>query len=515
MTNPPTPLILTIDIGSSSTRVILFDAKGKPISGCSAQLANHMQTTQDGGAIFDMAAIERGVVESIDQVLQKADSLANQIGGVAIATVATNMLGVDANGIPVTPVYTYADTRSRDVADMLRQQLGKVGQTHIHDRTGCLIHTSYQPAQLSWLAEAHPETFAKVAYWISIGEYLSWRFLGKRQVSYSVAAWTGLLNRRHLCWDQETLSLLPINEEQLSPLVDLNCPLVGLTDGWATRWPALAQVPWFPAIGDGAAANVGSGCGALPEPNSPLAIALTIGTTGAMRVAVDATSLAELPMPDGLWLYRIDQQRGLLGGATTEGGNLYAWLRKSLSFPDGLSIEKELQQRQPTQHGLTVLPFVAGERAPGWQDDARASLLGFTLHTQPIDILQASLEGIAYRFALIHKQILGAVSSKDRGKTKSIPSTIVASGGAILSSPAWLQIMADTLYQPVTALEEHEITARGLAILALVELGVISDPSDCPPRLGATYQPDPQRSQLHARAIKRQHDFYQRLIGMV
>ena len=126
----------------------------------------------------------------------------------------------------------------------------------------------------------------------------------------------------------EWFAQLPIRLEQFGGLVDLDQPAVGLRPEWARRWPALAGVPWLPALGDGAAANVGSG--AL---DSQLA-ALTIGTTGALRVIVPPD---QPELPAGLWLYRVTRAQGLLGGATTEGGNLLAWLRAVLQLPQRTS----------------------------------------------------------------------------------------------------------------------------------------------------------------------------------
>jgi gluconokinase len=316
------------------------------------------------------------------------------------------------------------------------------------------------------------------------------------RVSYSVAAWTGLLNRTELTWDAEWLARLPVRAEQLSPLADLDAPCQGLGGEWATRWPALADVPWLLPIGDGAAANIGAGC------DAPDRIALTMGTTGAMRVVV-GPGLARIP--DGLWLYRVDAARALLGGATTEGGNLYAWLRDLLQLPHADALEEELATRQPAQHGLTVLPFVAGERAPGWREDARAAIVGMSLHTQPTDIVQAGLEAIAYRFALIYGRIVPELPPNSDHE-------IVAGGGALLSSPAWLQIMADTLGRPLHTLAEKEGTSRGLALLALERLGVIARPADLPPLLGKSYHPDRTRHALHQAALARQVDLYGRIL---
>lgn len=489
------PLVLALDIGTTSTRALLFDAAGQPVPDCIAQVANHLDTTNDGGATFDPIPLFEHVVAVIDQVLQRAGDHAKAIGAVVSDTFVSNVMGVSAAGEPVTPLFIYADTRNAAAADQLRQELGMDGRRASHERTGCLLHTSYLPARFRWLARTQPDWLAGSRYWMSFGEYLYWKLLGKRAVSYSVASWTGLLNRHALTWDEEWLATLPVEAKQFSPLADVDQPLQGLLPPWAERWPALRDVPWYPAIGDGAAANLGSGC------DQPARIALTIGTTGAMRVVVDP-NLDQVP--DGLWLYRVSGKQGLLGGATTEGGNLFAWLRETLQLPPMDQLEKELAARAPAAHGLTVLPFVAGERAPGWNDHARASLVGFTLNTRPIDFVQAALEAIAYRFALIYGRIKPHLTSDQH--------QIIASGGGLLSSPAWLQIMADVLGEPIVALTEKEITSRGIALLGLQQLGVLQQLSDLPPTTGHTYLPNDAHHARHQQALERQLAVYELLI---
>ena len=517
---PNDTCILTLDIGTSSTRALIFDQKARPLPGCLAQIINHLQTTADGGAFFGAEQILKNTVAVIDQVLEKAGPAADRIGGVTMSTFVSNVMGASADGQAVTPIYTYADTRNAPDAAQLRQELGADGQQKAHDRTGCLVHTSYLPARFRWLQRVEPSQLAQADHWLSIGEYLLWRFTGRRLASYSVASWTGLLDRRQLIWDPEWLGQLPLSAEQLSPLGDVDEPLVGLESAWAERWPALANVPWFPTIGDGAAANLGSGCGSLhpveasstdnkndksKDKAAARFLALTIGTTGAMRTVIDADLAAKTPTPDGLWLYRIDRQRALLGGATTEGGNLYAWLRQTLHLPEPAQIEAALAGRTPDSHGLTILPFVAGERAPGWDDDARASLLGFTLNTAPLDIVQAGLEAIAHRFALIFERIQSSLPQDDA------PLRIMASGGALLSSPVWMQMMADSLGQPIVPLDEQEISARGLAVLGLEKLGVIGDAAELAPQTDPALAPQPAHHAIFQSARARQVLIYNAL----
>ena len=489
------PLILGLDIGTSSTRAILYDAQAQPLPECTIQIATQMQTSADGGATFGVAELFNKVVDTIDQVLAKAGARAAQIAAVTSDTFVGNVLGCDEAGNVLTPIYTYADTCNAPDAEQLRLELGPTGRGLAHDRTGTLIHTSYLPARFRWLLRTQPDRFRQVRYWLSFGEYCLWKFLGQRAVSYSVAAWTGLLNRHSLTWDADWLEQLPVTAEQLSPLIDIDQPLQGLRAEWAERWPALKDVPWLPSIGDGAAANLGSGC------DHPDRIALTVGTTGAMRVVLDP---ALQRVPAGLWLYRVDRKRGLLGGATTEGGNLYAWLQENLRLPAAEQLEQQLMNAAPAAHGLTVLPFVAGERAPGWNDQARASLVGFNLNTQPIDIVQASLEAIAYRFAIIYERIAGHLPY-------SATRSIIASGGGLLSSPAWLQIFADVLGQPIRTLAETEITSRGIALLGLEQIGAIRRMAELPPATGRQYDPNPEYHAIHREALQRQVAIYEKL----
>lgn len=484
------PLILTIDAGTSSVRVMLFDRSGHPIPEVLAHERYVTQTTAEGASEDDSNEMLERIGRCIDQALAQAGTLAGAIRGVAVDTLVSNLMGIDTASKPLTPLITYADTRNAEDAVALRRQLD---ERAVHERTGCMLRASYWPARLAWLRRTRPEVWKQAARWMTLGEYLELQFFGKCRVSFSAASWSGLLNRYSLTWDEPLLEALQLTPDHLSPLVDVNEPLRGLVSPYAERWPALLNVPWFPAIGDGAAANVGSGC--LDHQR----IALTIGTSGAMRV-----TMIEVPtVPAGLWLYRIDRRRLLLGGATSEGGNVYAWMQQTLRLDEQSTIEHLLERMPPDGHGLTILPFFAGERSPGWAGDVRATITGLNLHTKPLEILQASLEAVAYRFALIQQRICGQQDCQHQ---------LVASGGGLLNSPAWMQIMADVLGRPVIASIEPEATSRGVALLALEALGALPSINTIPAADGKVYQPDPAHHERYQHAIKRQQQLYDSLI---
>ena len=150
-----------------------------------------------------------------------------------------------------------------------------------------------------------------------------------------------------------------------------------------------------------------------------------------------------------------------------------------------------------------MLPFLAGERSPGWAGDVRATIAGLTLGTTPLEVLRASMEAVAYRFALIHERICGQGDRQHR---------LIASGAAALHSPAWMQIFADVLGRPVVASAEPEATSRGAALLALEALGALPAIDAAPPADGAVYEPDPSRHERYRSAIERQQRLYELLV---
>jgi gluconokinase len=220
-----------------------------------------------------------------------------------------------------------------------------------------------------------------------------------------------------------------------------------------------------------------------------------------MRVMWKAT---QVRIPPGLWCYRADRKRFLMGGALSNGGLLFDWMSRTLRLDDDAEvIEQQLSEMEPDAHGLALLPFLAGERSIGWNANARAAIVGLSLHTRPLDILRASLESVAYRFAKIAALLKQAVPGARE---------IVASGGALLRSPTWTQIMADVLGQPVIACKVAEASSRGAALLALEALGIIGSIEEIPASMGKRFRPHPQRHRLYQEAMKKQDELYDLLI---
>ena len=489
------PLVLAIDVGSSSVRALLYDAQCRQVQGTEHQLTYRLETTPDGGSIADPDMLAGLVTRCIDHSLAHAGDRGSDIAAVATTTFWHGMLGLDGDMTPNTPVFMWADTRSGEDA----RQLGREHASFdAHRLTGCRFHSSYWPAKLRWLARTDAETFARTATWVSFADYLGWLLTGELSTSVSMASGTGLMHATTMAWSSDVAAISGVKLDHLPGIVDRDEPLPPLLPEWRERWPALAGAQWLPALGDGATANVGAHC------VGPDRIALTIGTSGAMRAIVDAAP--DLPLATGLWCYRLDRYSAVVGGALSNGGNIVSWLADLTGDRDVDALAAEAETVDPDGHGLTILPLLAGERSPTWDDRLGGAITGLRLDTSAGEIFRALLEATAYRFSMIYDGLRDIVAPSH---------DIYASGGAALRSPLWLQMIADTLDHNLFALDaDAEASARGAAICALQAIGAIDDIRLDPGSEMVTYAPSPQRHTIYAQARQRQERLETALRGL-
>jgi gluconokinase len=482
--------ILTLDAGSSSVRTLLYDRDARQVQGFGSQLTYEAATTPDGGVEIDSDKLLALAVRSLSDIHGQMQSAGRRPSAFGFSSFWHNVLGVDASGKAATPILHPFDTRSLGASKKLAGRIDGVAQ---HSRTGCVLHPSYWPPKLLWLSESQPEIFLSVKKWMSFGEYFFLKLFGKPVASTSMVSGSGLWNQNQNDYDAEMLSVLPIDRAQLCPVDQMDRPMTELGGEYRRMWPQFAGMPWFPALGDGACDNLGSGC------LTPDRFALMVGTSGAMRAVCESESMR---IPPGLFCYRVDRRRFVLGGALSNGGEVYHWMKHTLSLPVDNEIESQLAAMQPGSHGLTVLPLFAGERSTKWRADARAAIAGMSVHTSPMEILRASLESVALRFRNIFEIMLGEI-----GK----PGEMIDSGSALLHSPAWTQMMADALGCPVIPCLEKEATSRGAALLAMERIGAIENVRDRPAEMGPAIQPVDAHRAIYEEELRRQRRLYTKL----
>ena len=432
--------VLALDVGSSSTRAGAYDERGRQ----AAEPARRSYTSSEGQL-------------DADELLRAAEAVHAEAGdadALGISCFWHSLVLLDEHERPLTPVLLWQDRRATPQAEALAERLDA---REVHARTGCTFHPSFWPAKLEWLrAEG---VLARARRAVSFADYLFLRLTGELRTSLSSASGTGLLNLRTRSWDAELLDELDVDEALLPPISDEPAGTI------------------YPPLGDGACSNLGAGC------VTPDRAALNIGTSGALRVVRQGD-----PEPkDGLFSYFLDERRVVEGGAVSDGGNLYAWAQRTLRLDPP-------EPREPDGHGLTFLPLLGGERSLGWNPRASGAVTGLTFETDAADLLQAGLEGIAYRIADIADRLPDVRE-------------VVATGHSLLQSGWWMQVFADALGRPVVVSDVAEGSARGAAVYVLERLGAEVDPAP----LGRAHQPDPGRGEVYVAARERQRKLYEEL----
>jgi gluconokinase len=444
-------LMLAIDIGTSSTRTALFDLRARRLVETTARRPYQLKLAPEGGAELPPNVV-------LDATLACLRTTLRNRRGHVIAVGAScfwhGLLGADERGRALTPIYTWADYRCGVDAAKLRR---KFSERAVHARTGCMLRASFWPAKLVWLRRTQPRLLKRVKRWMSAAEWLQVQLGGEGHCSYSMASGTGLLNVAKLDWDDGMLECCGVTRRQLNPLTDAafgSDKVPGLRDAW-----------WFPAIGDGAASNLGSGA------TKPGLAAINYGTSAAVRVMGHGKPAWA---PFGLFCYRVDAKRFVVGGAVSNAGNLRAWCLRELKVRGIAS----------AQHGLIVLPFWVSERAPNWPERLQGAIIGSTQATTAADILQATTEATFYRLARIAELLTAR--------------RFVVSGGVEQSSES-LQVLSDVLGKELMACREPEASLRGAAVFVLEKFGVEVPPLPA----GRVFRPRSAMTRLHASARQR------------
>jgi gluconokinase len=158
-------------------------------------------------------------------------------------------------------------------------------------------------------------------------------------------------------------------------------------------------------------------------------------------------------------------------------------------------VDSALLAAKPAAHGLTILPFLTGERSTGWDPRAKGAISGLNLDASALDILQAGLDAVAYRFAAIMLALRPAAPALRE---------VICTGGALLGSPAWVQVLADVLELPLACADEPEASSRGAAILALEALGFLSRTDAPSPAMTRRFLPRAEAAEAHRAAFRAQ-----------
>ncbi|MER7459989.1 gluconokinase [Micromonospora sp. NPDC126480] len=484
-------VVVGIDVGTTSTKAVAYDVRGR-------QLAHHsvgypLDEPQPGYAEQDPYRIHAAVLETLRVVVAE---LGRPVTAVSFGSAMHSLIGLDSAGDPLTPSVTWADARSVRQAERLRAVPAGLA---LHRRTGTPIHPMAPLPKLLWYAEQEPTLFGRVAYWVGIKDWLLLRLCDALVTDHSIASATGLMDIHQLSWDSEALGVAGITEVQLPQLVPTTRVLPGLTPEAAAATGLPRDTPVVVGAGDGPLANLGLGAVA------PGMAACSIGTSGAIRVMCEKPGVDPL---GGVFCYALTEQRWAVGGAVNNGGLVLGWAGDALTPELGRDAEEELlaeADRAPVgSGGLLMLPYLLSERAPHWSALPRGAYVGLTHGHRRRHLVRAALEGVCQQLALVLASMRAAGNEIRE---------IRASGG-FARSPLWRQMLADVLGMPVHFPAGHEGSGFGAALLGMEALGLIEsiDVAVDLVEIQQTVRPDPAAAATYASLLPLFSELYEALV---
>ncbi|MCD9019008.1 gluconokinase [Parachryseolinea silvisoli] len=463
--------ILGIDIGTGSTKAVAIDPAGSVLH--AEQVAYPTHHPQPDASEQDPEVIWQACVQSIRQTLAH---LKQAPAGLSFSSAMHSVLPVNAEGKPLRPLMTWADNRSAAIATSIHHS---AAAQDLYRHTGTPIHAMSPLAKIAWLQANEPAVFAQAARFISIKEYIWFNLFGVWEIDYSLASACGLFDILAHTWYTPALALAGITADRLSVPVSTQHIRTGLLPATARLTGLPATTPCCIGASDGCSANLGSSA------ITPGVAALTIGTSGAIRVA---SSQPVYNFEAMTFNYILTSDIFISGGPVNNGGAALKWYAQELLKIDLSSPERyaallaEIGRIPAGADGLVFLPYLAGERAPLWNSDACGVFFGLTgRHTQA-HFTRAVLEGIS--MALYH------IATKLEESGLSIGQVNVS--GGFVRSEEWVQLMADIFGKPIGLVNVEDASAIGAGYLALHALGMIPALDALHPKTLRTYLPRPE-----------------------
>ena len=456
--------VIGVDIGTSSTKSVLFDAAGQQIAR-SAQ-AYALKSPEPGAAEQNPNDILQAATQTVAEVMASSGIDPADLLGISFSAAMHTLLLINKENQPITPMYTWADNRSDRWADFVR---ANTNANSLYQRTGLPAHPMSPLVKLVWLRHEQPELFQQAARVIAIKEYVLWHWCGEWVIDHSMATTTGLLELRSLSWDSEALALAGIEQQQLSKLVPTTYQLSHIRPDYVQKMGISANTSVVAGASDGVLSNLG--VGAISSGTA----AITIGTSGAVRQAVSCPITASAAQ---LFCYALTEDLWVMGGAVNNGGIALQWARdgltpysippeeQHLSHPEPSAstyerLTKMAETVSPGSEGLIFHPYLLGERSPLWNAQARASFFGLGRHHTQAHLVRAVLEGVVYN---LHG-VFTALEQSGGHVTK-----LRASGG-FARSELWQQMLADIFDRTIEVPRVIESSAFGAAAIAFWALG--------------------------------------------
>lgn len=450
------PLLLGIDMGTTSIKAILFDSAGQTVAQAGIRTPTHYP--QPGWAYYEPDELWQTTVQAIRQVTSQVDD-PRCIVSAAVTSFAETGVAIDEAGQPTGPAIAWFDNRTTPQAEWLGQT---IGAERLFAIAGIALQPIFGLCKMMWLREHTPAAFARARRWLNMADYIAFRLCGVPATDFSLASRTLWLDLPHLRWSEEV-----ITHTQTPP--GLLAPLQASGTRLGPVLPEVAAATGLPTSAQVAVGGHDHVCAALAlGVTQPGTLLNSMGTAEAIFLPL------ERPLTDPIIGEQGYSQGAHVGGEYYVFGGLYTsgasveWFRESMAAgAEYATLIAEAAQVPPGSLGAVFLPHLRMANPPHLDQLARGAFIGLRTDVKRGALFRALLEGLGYEFRYSLEPLLAHTG------LAAVNKIYVAGGGAY--NELLMRIKASILNQPLTVVSVKEATALGAAILGGMGAGVYAN----------------------------------------
>ena len=469
--------VAAIDQGTTSTRLILFDADGRIAA---VDQREHEQIHPRAGWVeHDAREVWRRTREVIGGALAASGTEAGEIAAIGITNQReTTVVWDRETGEPIHNAIVWQDTRTDT---LVRELAGEVGVNRLRGRVGLPLSTYFSGPKISWILDRVPGARERAEQGeLAFGNMDSWVLWnltggtsgGVHATDVTNASRTLLMDLETLAWHEPSLELMGIPRGML-PEIRSSSEVYGEAAGTALGGRPVAGI-----LGDQQAALFGQTCFAAGEAKNTYGTgSFLLVNTGEEIVHCERllTSVAA-KIGDGPTTYVLEGSIAVTGAAVQ-------WLRDQLGLIETASEVEELARSVEDNGGVYFVPAFSGLFAPYWRDDARGVIVGLTAYARAGHIARAVLEATAWQT----REVLDAAND-----ALTRPFTELRVDGGMTADELLMQFQADVLGVPVIRPKVTETTALGAAFAAGLAVGFWADQAELRERWALDRRWEPQ-----------------------
>ena len=455
--------LLGIDIGTSSTKTVLFDTKGEVIT--SALDFYPMYQPKNGWAEQDPDDWWNATVTSVKEVMSKSKISPKEIHGIGLSGQMHGLVMLGEDNKPLRRSIIWCDQRT---ALECEQITSLVGEEKLIEITANPALTGFTASKIMWVKNNEPDIYRKCKKILLPKDYIRFKLTGEFATEVSDASGMQLLDIPKRQWSDYVLGKLDIDKSLLAKVYESPEVTGTVTSEVAALCDLCEGIPVVGGAGDQAASAIGNGI------VKKGVVSATIGTSGVVFAHLDNISI-DAKGRVHTFCHAVPNTWHIMG-VTQSAGLSYKWFRDNFMTAEKFTadqldanpnaiIDKIAATSPPGANGIIYLPYLMGERTPHLDPNARGVFFGLSGMHKKNDLLRAVMEGVV--FSLF--DCLNII--REMGNS---PNCVFAGGGGA-NSPLWRQMMADTFGIDIAVNTSTESGALGVAILAGVGAGVFKD----------------------------------------